>query len=129
MRRQFGDHIGDGEPSRVGVGEDTSDKRAKASSTFLRRAGFFRSGRADKRSDAAAGFEDARALEVDIDAGHGVGSDAKVDGQLPHGGKLVAGPQTPGRNGGPQPPFELRVNRRPVAWIDGDDTHVIILMY
>ena len=91
MRRQFGNHIGDSESSCVGVGEDTSDERAQATSTFLGGSGLVRPGGADERPDAAAGLEHARALEVGIDAGHGVGIDAKVDGQLPDGWKLIAG--------------------------------------
>jgi hypothetical protein len=123
MRRQFGDHIGDGESSRVGIGEDTSDERAQATGTFLSGSGFHRSRGADERPDAAAGFEDAGALEVGIDAGDGVGVDAQLDGQLAHGWKLLAWLETAGRNGGAEAPLELRVKRRAVAWIDGNDAH------
>ena len=68
-------------------------------------------------------FEHARALEVGVDAGDGIGVDSQVDGQLADGGKLIAGLQTAGRNGGAEPAFELRVNRCAVARIDGDDAH------
>jgi hypothetical protein len=39
MCRQFGKHIGDGESSRVGVGEDTGDECPQPAGAFLGRPG------------------------------------------------------------------------------------------
>ena len=121
MRRQFGDHIGDGESSRICVGEDTSDERPQATSTFLSGPGFRRSGGADEGPDPTAGFEDAGALEVGIDPCNGVGIDAKVDGELTDCGKLIARPQAACGNGGAEPALELRVNRCAVARVNRDE--------
>ena len=49
------------------------------------RGGCARRRGADERSDAAPGFDDAGALELAIHTSHGVGIDAELHGQLPHG--------------------------------------------
>ncbi len=79
--------------------------------------------RRDKRADAAARFDHAAALELGVDAGHRIGVDPQLDGELPHGRKLVARPQPARRNRRAQAAFELRVDRRGVASVDGDDAH------
>jgi hypothetical protein len=123
MGRQFGDHIGDSESGRVGVGEDTGDEGAEATSPLLSGSGLLGRSGADERPDASAGFEHARAFKVGIHPGHGVGIDAEVDGELADGWKLIAGPQTARGDGGAEPALELRVNRCAVARVDGNETH------
>ena len=44
--------------------------------------------------------------------------------ELPHGRQLIAGAEAAGGNRRAQATFELRVNRRRVAWVDRDDVHV-----
>ena len=87
--RQLGNHIGDGESGRVGVGEDANGKgpqprRVRPAAGLLRRG-------EDERPDAAPCFDDARALELGVDAGDRVGVDAQLDGELTDGRKLLAG--------------------------------------
>ena len=65
------------------------------------------------------------ALELRVDPRHGVGVDAQVDRELADGRQLIAGLQPAGGDRRPQPAFELRVDRRRVAWVDGDDGHLI----
>jgi hypothetical protein len=129
MRRQLGEHIGDGESSCIGVGEDTGDERAQAAGAFLRRSGFGGAGRADERSDAATRFEHASAFKIGVDAGDGVGVHAQVDSELPDGRKLISGLQTTRGDGGAQSALELRVNRGAVARVNRNDAHAVILMY
>ena len=123
MRRQFGDHIGDGESSGVGVGENTSDEGAQATRALLRGPGFRRACGTDERSDAAPGFEDSGALEVGVDAGDRIGIDAEVDRELADGRQLIPRPQPARGNRGAKAPLELGVKRRAVARIDRDNAH------
>ncbi len=71
-------------------------------------------GGADEGADAAARFDHAGAFELGVDARDGVGVDAELDGELPDGRQLIAGPQAAGRDGGAQRALELRVDRRRV---------------
>ena len=109
-----------GEPGRVGVGEHARDEGAQPAVVLARRVGLRRRG-ADERPDAAPRLDDAGALELRVDAGDGVGVDLQLDGELADGRQLVARAQAAGGNRRAQPPFELRVDRRRVPGIDGDD--------
>jgi hypothetical protein len=129
VRPEFGEHIGDGESGRIGIREDAGDERPEATSTFLRRPGCRRPCGADERSDAAARFENARALEIRVYAGDRIRIDAEFDGKLADGRELVARPQPARGDGGAKAALELRIERRAVARIDGNDAHRIILMY
>ena len=53
---------------------------------------------ADECSGALVGFEHASEFELAVGAHHGVGIDRQIDGELAHGGKLVAGGEGTGGN-------------------------------
>ena len=72
----------------------------------------------DEGPDATPGFDGARAFEVGVDLGNGVGVDAEVDGQLPDRWQLVAWLQGAGGDGDANAALELRVEGRRVGWID-----------
>jgi len=82
----------------------------------------------DERADAAARFQNAGAFELRIDTRHGVRVDAQFDRELTDGRQLVAGDEAAGGDRGAQCPIELRVDRRPVPRIDGDDSHEFIVL-
>ena len=75
----------------------------------------------DERADAAPRLDHAGALELGVDARDGVGVDAEVDGELADGRQLVAGLQAAGGDRRAQPAFELRVDRRAVLRVDGNE--------
>jgi hypothetical protein len=79
--------------------------------------------RGDERSDAAPGLEDPGPFQLGIHPRDRVGVHFQFDGELADGRQLVARLQPAGRDGRPQPAFELRVDRRLVADVDGDHTH------
>ena len=106
-----------------GVGEHAGDERAQPALVLARRLRLRGRG-GDERSDAAPRLDDAGALELGVDARDGVGVDAEVDRQLADGRQLVAGPQAAGGDRGAQAALELRVDRRGIAWVDGDDAHL-----
>ncbi len=107
-------------PGRVGVGEHARDEGAQPAFVLARRVRLRRRG-ADERPDAAPRFDDAGALELGVDARDGVGVDLQVDGELADGRQLVARLQPAGGDRRAQPALELRVDRRRVAGVDGDD--------
>ena len=117
------EHITDGETSRVGIGQDAGNECAEPAFVLLWRVRL-RGRRADERPHAAARLDDAGAFELGIDPCDGVGIDLEIHRELPHRRQLVSGTDPPRGNRGPEPAFELGVNRRPVARIDGDDIHV-----
>ena len=112
-------------PAATGIGEQSGDEGSQPPLVLLRRMRLCRRG-GHERADAAAGLQDARAFELHIDARHGVGVEAQFDGELADGRQLIADGEPPGRNRRAQRTIELRVDRRPVARIDGDDRHEFI---
>src|SRR5262245_47769520 len=111
-----GDFVGR-ETGGAGVGERAGDERAEPALVFARRTGFRRRC-ADERADAAPCLEHALALEVGIDARHGVGVDAQIDGQLADRRQLIARPEPPRGDRGAQRALDLGVNRRLIAGVD-----------
>ena len=110
-------------PGGVGVRQHARDEGAQPAVVLARRVRLRRRG-ADERADAAARLDHPGPLELGIDPGHGVGVDAQIDRELTHGRQLIARPQPAGGDRRAQPAFELRVNRRRVARVDGDDAHL-----
>ena len=88
------DEIVDGEAGRVGIGEHARHEGAQPAVVLARRVRL-RGGGADERPDAAAGFDDAGALELGVDPGDRVGVDAEVDRELPDRRQLIAGRSRP----------------------------------
>ena len=74
----------------------------------------------DERADAAPRLQDARALEVGVDARDRVRVHLQLDGQLPDGRQLRARRQPPRRNRPANALFELGVERRRVPVVDGE---------
>ncbi len=124
MGAKPGDHIVDREPSRFGVGEHARDEGAPPAVVVAWRVGLRRCG-ADERSDAAPRLDDAGALELRIHARDRVGVHTQVDGELAYGRQLVARAQAAGGDRRPQPAFELGIDRRRVASVNGEDGHLI----
>jgi len=122
LRAQGTDHIVQSEPGCVGVGQHAGDEGPQAA-IVLARWMRPRGAGSDKRSDAAPGLDDAGALQLGIDAGHGVGVDPEIDGELADRRQLIARPYAAGGNRGAEPAFELRVDGRGVAWIDREQRH------
>ena len=123
VRLESGDEILERESGGVGVGQHARDERAQPAVALARRVRL--SGRrADERADAAPGLDDAGALELAVDARHGVGVDPQLDRELAHRRQLIAGAQSARGDGRAQPALELRVDRRRIARVDGDDVHV-----
>src|SRR5438045_9738577 len=92
--------------SQKSVGERAQPPLAVLAMRLLRRV---RVG--DERADAALGGQYAVALEGEVDAGHRVGVDAQIDGQLADGGELIAGAELSGGEAHPDGALELRVER------------------
>ena len=105
-----------------GLGEDAGHKGAQTFFVLFGRPRLL-GGRRDERPDAAPRLDRAGALEIGVDAGHGIGVDFQFDGELADGRQLIAGPQPARRHGRPQPAFELGVDGRLVPQVDGDDSH------
>ena len=63
----------------------------------------------------------AGAFEFGVDARDGVGVDAQIDGELADGRQLVARAAAAGGDRRAQAALELRVDRRRVVRVDGDD--------
>ena len=124
MRLKSRQDIVDGEASRVGIGQDAGNKSSEATLVLPWRVCLRRSG-ADERSDAAACLDYAGAFEFRVHAGNRVGVDLEVDRQLPDGRELIARSEPASGNRRPEPALELRVDRRPVARVYGDDVHKI----
>ena len=61
------------------------------------------------------------ALELGVDARDGVGVDAEVDGELADGRKLVADAEAAGGDRRAETAIELRVDRRAVLGVDGNE--------
>ena len=118
-----GEHISDGETRRVGIRQDAGDECAEPAFVLLGRVSLRRR-RADERSHATARLDDAGAFELGIDPRDGVRVDLQIDRELSDGWQLVPRAQPSRGDRGPQPTFELGVNRCPVARVDGDDVHV-----
>src|SRR5204862_4752759 len=93
-------------------------------SALFSRGSCFERARGPERSDAAARFEHAGAFEVGVHACHGVRVDAQLDRQLTDGWQLIAGVQPAGGNGGAQTVLDLRVNRRRVAGVNRENSHL-----
>ena len=87
------------------------------------RVGLGRGG-ADERSDSPLGLDHARPLELRVDPRDGVGVDLELDRHLADRRQLVSWMEAAGGNRRAHPAFELRVDGRGVALIDGDDAHV-----
>ena len=97
MCTEPGDHLVDRQAVGGGIREHTSDEGADAALVLARRVRLRGRG-CDERTDAALGLDDARALELGVDARDGVGVDLEIDRQLADGRKLVAGTQPAGGN-------------------------------
>ena len=123
QRSQRVDHVLDREAGRVRVGQHAGDEGAQPAIVLARRVGLCRRG-ADERADAAARLDDAGALELRVDARDGVGVDPQLHRQLADGRQLVARLQPARGDGRAQAAFELRVNRRRVPGVNGDDAHL-----
>ena len=120
MRPQLRGDIVDAESGGGGVADDAGDEGAQLTAVLVRRVRLLRGG-GDERADAAAGLDDAGAFELGVDAGHGIGVDAEIDGELADGRQLVAGAEAAGADGGAQPALELRVDRRAVVRVDRNE--------
>src|ERR1700730_14042373 len=120
MFAERSDHFVDGESPAVGVCEDARDERAQLAGFLSGRSGFGSSHR-DERPDAAPRLEHAGALELRVHARHGVGVHAQVDRVLADGRQLIARLQAARGDGRAQALLDLRVNRRGVTGIDGED--------
>src|SRR5258706_5532801 len=117
------EHITDGETRRVGIRQDACDECAKPAFVVLRRVRLRRRC-ADERSHAAARLDDAGAFELRVDPRDRVGVDLEIHRELPDGWQLVPRTKPSCGDRGPEPAFELGVNRCPVTGVDGDDVHV-----
>src|SRR5574341_2619657 len=74
--------------------------------------------RAHESPHAAPRLQNPDALEFGVNLRHGIGVDLQINGQLPHGGKLLADAQTFGGDGKADRPLKLRVNRRRIIYVD-----------
>src|SRR5580704_17581224 len=127
MRAHFGGDIVDAESGGGRVCDHARHERAQPTAVMVGRLCLLRRG-GDERADAAARVDDAGPLELGVDTCDGVGVDAQVDGELADGGKLVADLEAAGGDGGAQAAIELRVNRRAILGVDGNESagrHVI----
>src|SRR5262245_11593384 len=77
----------------------------------------------DERADPPPGLEDAGAFELGVDAGHRVGVDAELDGELSDSRELVTRPKPAGGDRRAQPPLELGVDGGPVLEVEADNPH------
>lgn len=114
------DHIVDGETSRFGVCEHTRGERTQPTIVLAARVGLRRRG-ADERTDPALCFDDAGTLELRVHTRNGIRIDLEVDRKLAHRWQLITRTQAAGRDRRAQPTFELGVDRRWIALVDGDD--------
>src|SRR5215471_14005316 len=128
MRAQCRDDFVGAESVRVAFREHASGKRPQPS-RVLRRRTRLGPARPHERPDAAARLEDSRSLEFAVHASDRVGVDLQFDRQFPHCGQLVADLQPARRDGRPQTPFDLRVDRRRISGIQRDDHCTLILVY
>ena len=115
-------------PACVGVGEQAGDEQTQPAFALTGRVGLGRRG-GDERTDTALGFDHASPFELGVDPGNGVGVDLQIHRQLANGRQLVARAQAAGGDRRAQATFELRVDRRRVALIDGNDIHVRLPSY
>jgi hypothetical protein len=119
--REYPDHIVGGKAARGRFVETSADDgrqfRIAAPGPLRRQRGFAR----DKRTHAAPGFQNARALEIDVHAGDRIGIDRQFDGELPDGRKLVSGPELSGRDCGADLLLELCMQWRRMARVDGEE--------
>src|SRR3984893_15158407 len=123
MCAQFGRDIVDAESSGGRVGEDAREERAQVAAMGIRRVCLLWVAD-DERADAAARFDDAGALELRVDARHGVRVDLEIDRELAHRRELVAQLEASGRDCGAQSAVELGVDWCGVAGFDGDESHL-----
>ncbi len=115
-------HIVDGEAGRVSIGQDAGNKCSEAA--FMLPRGVSLRGRGgDERSNTAAGLDYAGAFELGVDPRDRVGVDLEVDRELPDGRELVARSEPARGDCRPEPALELRVDRRSVTGVNGNDTH------
>src|SRR5690606_39136539 len=127
VRVQSRDEFLDGEAGGSGVGQHAGHECAQTPVVLARGPRLLGRGPYE-RADAAPRLEHAGALEFQIHARDGVGVHPELDGELPDGGQLVAGAQTPGDNRRAQPTFELGIDRRPVPGVDGNQTHAFFVL-
>jgi len=74
----------------------------------------------DEGSGALMSFEQAAQFQLAIGAHHGVGIDGEIDGELAHGGQLIAGLQRAGGDAAPYLVDELAVDRDAAVQVDGE---------
>src|SRR5262245_63105027 len=84
--------------------------------------------RADERTDAAPGFENALSLVIVVDPRDGVGVDLKVDCQLADRGQLIADFEATRGDRGAQRTFDLGVDRRGIPRVDVNDRHYTVIL-
>ncbi len=73
----------------------------------------------DKCSGALLGFEDAANLHLAVGALDGVGVDGEVDGDLAHGGQLLAGLERAGGDSGLHLVDELAIYGHAAVRVEG----------
>jgi hypothetical protein len=124
MLAKRSDHIVNGKTHGFRIGEHARDEGTQPTLVLARRVRLRRR-RADERSDAALRFDDPGTLEFCIDARDRVGVDTEINRELADGWQLVARTQAASGDCRAQPAFELGVNWRRVARVEGNDAHVI----
>src|SRR5215831_11672219 len=109
------------DPDRRRVGEEPVDERSQLARAIASRGESNRRGIvADESADASLRGEHASAFELSVDFRDGVGVDAQVDGELPHGREAIAGAQAPGGDRGANATIELGIQRGRIERIDGE---------
>src|SRR6185436_13793813 len=119
-RVELADQLVAREACRRRVGEHSRHERAQPLRMLPCRSGADRR-RVDERSDAAPRLEHAVALELGVDARDRVRVDLELDGQLPYRRQLIAGAQAARGNRRAQAAIELRIDRRAIPGVDGND--------
>ena len=126
MAEQLLNQFVEGEAGGGGFPEQARDKGPEPAVVLVAGTRLSRR-RPDERTYAAARLEDAGTFELAVDAGHRVGVDSQLDRQFPDRRQLIARPQPPRGNRCTQTAFELGVNRRRVAGIEGNESHRPVL--